>query len=618
MTDRTQSSGRFEFAEFILDVNRGTLRKGNEDIKLRPQSYAVLKSLVTRQGRLVTKEVLQQEVWGSAVVTDGSLTQCIVDIRKAIGDSGKRVVKTVPRRGYMFDPAAGQTEVDRRDVATVPQSHQNRWVFTVVVGLALAAVVFFWDAPEQGLGPTSAFAPPENSIAVLPFVDLSEDQQLTFFGEGLSEEIISELASSSDLHVVARTSSFSFRKETPDIRAISKRLNVRYVLEGSVRGSGDQLRVVAQLIDSLEDKHLWSNAFSAEIDSKSDLQSEIASSVARALQVEALSSRSVPSDPVTLHLLGRARYLVDSRDLNELPLAIDLLNQALERDPDNVRILTEMGRARYQEHLTGEVSLEKAIANSVVLAERALALAPTDPAANAGLGWLAIFYERDFQESARRFRVAFEQDPRNVEVIRGAIPVWLTIGRTQEAVQLAKYLVRADPLCLMCHQFMVMAYAADGQDETAIEYIESLMGQYPDQDYLHFNLARIHLLNGNHDRAAEIIVDAGTDSVLWTVHKAILAHARKDETAYRSAMDSLHEAQYAEGLAVAYAATGEVTAALDWLERHYESTKFFGTIFRDRFFDPLRSDPRWEELVGRFMLSEENFQALDFPNVSLE
>ena len=200
---------------------------------------------------------------------------------------------------------------------------------------------------------TLHFDPPEKSIAVMPFIDLGDERNLRYFGQSLSEELINKLAKTPGLHVIARTSSFSFQDEAADVRTISRQLNVRYILEGSVRSSGSQVRVIAQFIDAVEDKHVWSSAFDFGLTDPIDLQSDIALAVSNSLHVQLAKSNRFgqSTDPITYNLFGHARHIINSRQLDRLPVAIELLQEVLRRDPNFVRGMTELAMAYYQQRV---------------------------------------------------------------------------------------------------------------------------------------------------------------------------------------------------------------------------------------------------------------------------
>jgi TolB-like protein/DNA-binding winged helix-turn-helix (wHTH) protein len=219
--------------------------RAGRDVALRPQSFAVLRYLAEHTDRIVTKDELIEAVWRGIAVTDDSLVQCVADIRRALRDESQSVLRNVPRRGYQLvvPPRA------RRRVAALAAGV----LVVLALALALAGLWWWWRAdPVPGRPP---------AIAVLPFDDMSADGSLRYMGDGVAEDIISMLARSPDVLVMARNSSFALGGRPVDVREVGRALGVDYVLEGSVRREGDKLRIVAQLNDAETGEHLWAERF---------------------------------------------------------------------------------------------------------------------------------------------------------------------------------------------------------------------------------------------------------------------------------------------------------------------------------------------------------------------
>lgn len=264
---RNGSAGRvYCVGRFVLDMRRGALFRDGEELRLRPKCFEVLSYLVANAGRLVSREELLRSLWGSAVVTDDSVTQCVVTLRKAMGDGGHEIIRTVPRRGYILDVP----------VTSAPASGASSKV---------------------PLAPGSGPAP--RSIVVLPFLDISRAADQQYLADGLVEEILDRLAQLPGLRVVARASAEVAAAEHLDVPTLAGRFGVDAVLEGSVRRADEVLRVSVQLIDALEDAHLWAAIFEHPVGSEFALEDEIATQVARALDV-ALFGASTSGKDVNL------------------------------------------------------------------------------------------------------------------------------------------------------------------------------------------------------------------------------------------------------------------------------------------------------------------------------
>ena len=238
------------FAGFVLDIGRGSLLTATgEELPLRRQSFAMLRLFAENAGRLLDRDTINRAIWSDVAVTDDSMTQCVRDIRRAIGDDAQRILKTVPRRGYLLS----------------------------------ADVVVARDAPSGSAPPVLAL-PDKPSLVVLPFQNMSADPDQVHFVDGLVEDITTALSCVRSLFVIARNSAFAYRNRAVDVRQVGRDLGVRYALEGSVRRAGNRLRVTTQLIDTISGVHVWAERYDRDLSDIFAVQDEIATSVAGVIE----------------------------------------------------------------------------------------------------------------------------------------------------------------------------------------------------------------------------------------------------------------------------------------------------------------------------------------------
>ena len=263
----------YRFGHSAFDVRRGVLLVDGAERRLRPKSFALLRFMVENAGRLLDRDEIMRVVWPEVIVTDDSITQCIKEIRRAIDDNESRIVRTIPKRGYMF-------------VAEIPPDPSA--------------------AAEAPVARTSAPPLPDKpSIAVLPFQNMSGDPEQEYFADGMVEEITTAVSRIRWLFVIARSSSFVYKGHAVDIRQVSRELGVRYVLEGSVRKSGTRVRVTAQLIDAVGGTHLWADRYDREINDIFAVQDDIAATVAAIIEptlTEAEQQRALRKPPERLDI----------------------------------------------------------------------------------------------------------------------------------------------------------------------------------------------------------------------------------------------------------------------------------------------------------------------------
>jgi TolB-like protein len=295
----------YQFEGFVLDIPRGILLTADgEAIQLRYKSFELLRLFVENAGRLLDRDAINQAVWSGAVVNDDSITQCVRDIRRTLGDDAQTMVKTVPRRGYVF-------------AAKVTTSREER------AAQKISNVATLPDKP---------------SIAVMAFTNMSGDPDQEYFVDGMVEEIIIALSRIRWLFIIDRNSSFTYKGQTVEVKRVGRELGVRYVLEGSVRKAGQQVRITAQLIDAATGMHLWADRFDGSLEDIFELQNKVASSVAGVIEpalqaAETARSASRPTADLTAYDLYLRAYALFWSSARQLPEALHLTEQAIARDP---------------------------------------------------------------------------------------------------------------------------------------------------------------------------------------------------------------------------------------------------------------------------------------------
>src|SRR5262249_2076158 len=250
----------FQFEGYTLDVARSSLRTADRDVELRPKSFEVLCYLVENAGRLVTKEELIEAIWPDVIASDELLAHCVSEARHALGCVRQTRIKTVPRRGYRF-------------VAPVARMVTNAGALPSAAAGAKGAP----SGSDVGLGLNRP------SVAVLPFANLSGDPQQDYISDGITEDITTELSRFSELIVIARNSAFQYKGKAVDIRQVGRELGARYILEGSVRRTGDCIRITAQLVDAVSGYHRWAERYDRELHDVFAVQDEVVRTIVATL-----------------------------------------------------------------------------------------------------------------------------------------------------------------------------------------------------------------------------------------------------------------------------------------------------------------------------------------------
>jgi adenylate cyclase len=382
------------FGSFTLDLERLCLLGPSGQADLRRKSFEVLRYLAEHAGRVVTREEVMSAVWPDVTVGDESLTQCIRDVRRALGDEGRRIVKTVARRGYLMDVPISAGDAG----ATLPPEA------TKVVETAEAMPLALPDRP---------------SIAVLAFTNMSGDPDQEYFSDGITDDIITGLSRFSELFVIARNSSFQYKGRSPDIRQVGRELGVRYVLEGSIRRAGDRVRIGAQLIDAVTGAHRWGERYDRELKDVFAVQDEVSRAIVAILVAhvnKAEAERRLLKPPATwqahdfvMRASDICRATSSSRNVAGLHEALRLLKHAISLDPNYARAYAMLSVAHFmawvepldEDHLSPAV-LERAHR----FARKAVQLDPNLPIAHAQLGKVLTF-EGQHDQSIAAFEKAF-------------------------------------------------------------------------------------------------------------------------------------------------------------------------------------------------------------------
>ena len=512
------------FGEFLLDFSRGTLKRADEEINLRPQTFEVLSILATHAGKLVSKEELLETVWRGASVTDDSLTQCIVEIRKAIGDDSRTIVHTIPKRGFIFDPPAtslpGPTDGQSASAGKrIAPSRATLYGVAAVLIVAAVVTVLRWTG-DEGIPPADLDAQvvmSPNSIAVLPFVDMSETQDQQYFGDGIAEEILTELTRYPDLAVVARTSSFIFREQNADVLEIGRRLNAAYVLEGSIRKSGDMLRITAQLIESHSGTHVWSHAFNRAltIENVLDIQSDVAANVAKTIAAgetprtaeQSIVASAANTKAYELYLEGMfflqqirmAETTVYDREVYNA--AMDRFKKSIRHDPSWAPSHAALGRTMHFLAGTFEYTGEKrdedywyGLAKAHLL--KAIEVDPGYAQAYSSLGHVLHQLEFDFAGAEEAYATAKD--------LGGYFPWGYALflrsaGRFDEAIDEYQLAIEHDPLSFGPRRQLASTYRCAGRFEESKVEIEKILRMAPSRTDLYLGLTFLNLQLGNMD-----------------------------------------------------------------------------------------------------------------------
>jgi len=491
-----------------------------------------------------------------------------------------------------------------------------------VAALAALLVDKFWisshEAQEKPVATTSiapaAGAPPqptisENSIAVLPFTDLSEKKDQEYFADGLSEEILNVLAGIPTLRVIGRTSSFQFKGKNDDLRAIGAKLSAAYVLEGSVRRSGDRVRVTAQLIGTRDGVHRWSNSYDRPFGDVLKLQGELAAGVARALEItvgsDSLQSHNASRNPEAYDLYLRGLHAADRYNKEGFESAANYFQQALDLDPSFAAAATGLGRMLAYQAEWGFAPVVETYERARRSLETAIRLDPNSGMAHAWLGRLHMAYDWDWPAADAEIKEALRLSPRDPMVLHCAARLSEALGNWDEAIRQFQFSIARDPLQPGTNNVRSGIYARAGRLAEAEATERRVLELSPTYASAPYNLAVILLALGRRDEALKIIQQTTHERAQGLV---LIYHAlgrKADSDAQLATLTREHASDDAFSIAEAHAYRGEIDEAFRWLDRAYaQKDPSLFLVKGDRLLKNLEPDPRYKAFLHKMKLPE--------------
>ena len=439
---------------------------------------------------------------------------------------------------------------------------------------------------------------------MLPFVNLSSDEEQEYFADGLPEELLNLLAKIPELRVASRSSAFQFKGQRIDIPAVARQLNVAHVLEGSVRKDGDRLRITAQLIKADDGFHVWSESYDRELRGVFAIQDEIAAAVVDALRLELLGEapKAAETDPEAYSLYLQGRYFYNLGDTEDWTHSIDAYQQALEIDQEYAPAWAGLAVSYNNLADYGVIDPLEGHGLARSAADRAVALDPSLAAAWASLSLVKWVHDWDWEGAETAIQEALRLEPGNVDAIIQAANVVSTLGRLDEAVRLSQQAVALDPLGLgplALHGTNLVAVGRLDEAEAAYRHLLTLDPAYP---FARYGLAVVLVLK-NQPEAALREIDQESSVVWKTVDLPMALSALGREEEADRALRALIEEYGAVGaiqIAETYALRGDLNGAFEWLERAIvQRDGGIPYLLRDVFLKVLHDDPRWEVLLDK-------------------
>ena len=629
---------RFRFGDLELDTKRYELRKNGRVLKLEKIPMELLILLVGRRGELVSREEIIEKLWGEDVFveTEHGINTAIRKIRQTLGDDpeNSRFVQTVVGKGYRFvaplEPLAQEVSTTAPISASSPsrpsevQSAKKnlRWIS---LGLGIFAVVLvaglFAANPghlrERLLG--KPIVTGVQSLAVLPLENLSGDPSEAYFADGMTDELITDLAQIGELRVISRTSVMRYKGSKKSLPEIARELGVDAIVEGTMERSGNRVKVRAQLVRASDDRHLWAESFEREIQDILSLQSEVAYSIARHVQGRLAPGprgeiRSVLPAAYEAYLKGR--YAWNRRGEAALLEGIEHFKQAIALDPSYAAAYSGMADSYTTLGYLGYLAPKEAFPQARAAALKAIQLDPALAEPHASLGYVHLYFDWDWGKSEAEFKKAIELNANYATAHAWYTYFLMAMGRVNEAETQVHRALELDPLSLPINADAGFQLCYARRYDEAVESLKKTLQMDPRFPLAHLWLGRTYQQKGMYDEALEHY--RATDAALpdWPVTMASIAYVqgltgqKREAEAMLRRMDQLSHRKYVTPYAVAliYASLHDKNAAMEWLEKSYDHrTNWLVWLGLDPRWDPMRDDPRFRDLIHRVGLPYENF-----------
>jgi TolB-like protein/DNA-binding winged helix-turn-helix (wHTH) protein/Flp pilus assembly protein TadD len=635
-----QAEDLLEFDVYRIDVGQRVLLSRGNPVLLSPKVFDTLLVLAEQPGRVLQKDYLLKKVWPDSFVEEGSLARNVHTLRRVLGPApdGQEYIETIPTRGYRFKalvrrvsdehaapaspdgvPDEVPTEADGRGL---PEAigHERAQADGTIIGrpairprvmlawgigflLVIASSVAGWRLLPATERPHSI-----TSLAVLPFRNVTGNQDIEYFSDGLTEELINALSNIPDLQVVSRTTVFQFKNRAGDIRELGRRMNVDAIMEGSVRREDDRIRVTVQLNSARDGYHYWSRTWDSGLRNVFAIQQEIAQQVALSFRRSeagvVAAGRPLTSDLEAYNLYLQGQFHRRRASATSLNKAAGFYRQAIERDPRFAEAYVGLAILFNQAATDGRLSPSEAVPQSKAALAKAIELNPVLPSAYAVQGWISTHFEWDWVAAERNLRRAIDLDPTDPESHHSYSHFLLAMGRFPESLAESQRAIELDPLNAEWRSHLALHFDLAREFAKAIDTAKialDLDPGLPDG----WNYSRIAYEFTDHfEEAINARSQLGQPPESIAALRTGLAAAGA-QGYWRALRDSelarsKNGQASARTLALAYARLGDRRDATEWLERAIQEREGWVVYLNvNPAFDGLRGDRRFEDLVTR-------------------
>jgi TolB-like protein/DNA-binding winged helix-turn-helix (wHTH) protein/Tfp pilus assembly protein PilF len=655
-----RSPRNVRFGVFEVDIEAGELRKHGLRLKLSEQPFQILSMLVARPGEIVSRDFLRERLWPSDTFVDfdHGLNNAVMRLREVLGDSSEhpRFIETLPRRGYRFiapvelrcqvsdaaapEPVAPGTVVSVPNVAVEPVSgHEGflrkvaggqRKTFFALPRIAVLAVAVLGGSAlisgitvhyVHGVNASKGKANRSSSLVVLPLENLSGDKEQEYFADGMTDDLIANLAKIRSLRVVSRSTAMAYKGTHKPLPQIASELNVDAVVEGTVLRVGNRVRITAELVQVSTDHHLWADTYESPIGDVLALQNRVSSAIVDEIRInltkedkERLAMKpAVGPEAYEDYLKGR--YYWNKRSGEGFAKAIGYFEEATRRDPQYA--LAYAGLADCYgiigATIYGNLPASEAAPKAKAAAVRALEIDPSLAEAETSLATAKFNYDWDWTAAEEGFKRALQLDPSYATAYQRYSLYLIAIGRFDESFDQIKKARDLEPLSISINASFGWRLYLAREYERSIAQLRDTLEMDPSYEWAHLILGQAYEQKGQYNLALEELREAVELSHSSPLMISALAHAyaasgnHPDALKLLAQLEALSKKQYVSPfyVAIVYLGLGKNELAMNWLEKAYDD-RSNGLVFLkvEPELDPLRSDPRFGALLRK----------LNFPN----
>src|SRR5689334_3635255 len=580
MNRSTNQAELVRFGEFELNLRTGELfsigtaavEAGSAKVLLREQPFQILRILLERQGKIVTRQEIRQILWPNDTVVefDRSINVAMTILRKALADDADhpKYIETLARRGYrLIAPVESHQQEPRA-------SRYSRNAAVLGASAVLLAVVGYISWPHF-----RDVTPPQSKrimLAVLPFENLTGDPNKEYLADGLTEETISRLGrlDPNQLGVIGRTSVMGYKHKDERLDQIGRDLSVQFVLENSLRQSGDHLRITSQLLQVKDQSHLWSHDYDYRAQDVLTVEENVASSVAREIKVrltarqQAELARSQPVNPEAFDAYLKGYYFFERNTDKDTYMSAKYYERATQLDPSYALAWVGLSRVRKWQALTGLIPTEEGNRLAREEVERALALNPKLAAAHAQMYRIKQQVDFDWAGAGASIQQAVALEPGNPEVVRLAASSAALLGRFDEALRLIHRAVDLDPLNTHSWEGLGETERLVGQLDAAAAHIRKALELSPDVWPGPIVLSQIYLLQGRPQDALpeiKLVRNDPSRTCLYAIAYYALGRKKESDAALSELIAKYQRNAYQ--IAEVYAFRNQSDEAFEWLDR---------------------------------------------------